>query len=1202
MAAWATAIQPHNTQDTMPCSTRGEFPAFRRHLLPFACIASVLTFGPLPLAAQITEPSSEDVIRLNPFEVIESEDDTFRAMSVGSGSRLRLELKDTPVAYSVINREFIDALGIVDLVEAAAWGTGQSFYQTDNGGDGFGRPSQYFSRGNRTDQGGDSTGPQRNFYQNANNNGDSYAVESYDFGRGPNAALFGSGSDNGGLSGVSSIQSKRARFDNSRTTIAVEYGSWDYRRATIDINRPITDRIGIRINAVDFDRRYWRTRDMQTSRGLTVTATYRITDNLEFRIEGSTEKMESHQVGGGWDEQLTAWDGHTSFRGPITDAMWSNNGTAGANNVANASYGTLSILGLGNGGLGSSAAGLTYGGQPNGVKRESGDLYLFDPYEGSVMNYRNYGSSIRNNNNTRASIWSRNAPNGAFYARGLNSPSDPDYGIGRSFHIKVNGGMPNDVFARAEENSRFRVPTEQFSASIEHEATGQRSKDLNAALTFTYGNFAAEIGGDINRNHNWTTAFDHPQQFGGRSATIDLAMLRPDGTPNNGYLDVINYFAFSRVEPVTKDQTFRVNMGYTADMGRLGSYVFNVQGSTAERDFIETGLNLSLKQGTEARLWHRQVLKTVTHWSDTTRAWTEPTSVTFTDVDWTDPNNPVILAPQTVQPQWVTSFGNVGGGTFLARAPRYTRTENSYALAQMTARWFNDRVIFTGAVRRDRSQGFQRNSLRIEDYPANWNGTTILYRPDAPADYWTMTYVELNNKTGLPVSGKPRLSGNRPRTTINGFSVPNPLYANDRFRDDYNAHASDVRGTNKSLGVVWHATNWLSPYFNFSDTYTPANSTSLDLLGNVRRPVSAYGYDFGANLNILNDRVTLKYNYYRQVRENDSFNTGGISGNINTLYEANHYTDADDSETGRNVIGAQNLQGNDYQVRRNQGYELELSVEGMIPGLRITANGSYGWFSAAEVGPLIREYFPKHVDTYRRVLEDAGGLLDTTQKPIGAPSAPGLAVINPAITAAFPDDQADAVDAYNNMWRAWETLTAGAQTGGRDGTLRTPTQPQMNIVVDYTLQRGLLAGLGMSGGIQWQGRVPLQNRGNQTIIDPNNPSRAVTDPSVSSFDYRFQKGAYQAQANLRYTWNLDNGNSLRLALRVDNPMNYYPPVAGDASLGGGTGFGGYNRQPEGDLSKPNRVPLPDLVAWYKEPLSWRLSATYTFGGGLGRTQ
>jgi len=1181
----------------MPCSIREEFLASCRHTLPFACIVSALVVTTAPrLGAQAT-PTDQEVIRLNPFEVTESQDDSFRAMSVGSGSRLRLELKDTPVAYSVVNREFIDALGIVDLAEAATWTTGQTFYQTDNGGDGFGRPSQYFSRGNLTDQ-GDSFGPQRNFYQNANNNGDSYSVETYDFGRGPNAALFGSGSDSGGLSGVSSIQSKRARFDNSQTKIAFEVGSWDYRRATLDMNRPITDRIGIRINAVDSFRHYWRYRDMQSTRGLTLTTTVRLTDSLEMRAEVSYDRSKSHNTGGGQDEQFTAWDGHTVFRGPITNAMLgsSNSATPGANNVANASYGTIEILGLGNGTSDGSTLGLTWGGTANGVKRENNDLMLYDPYDGTVMNYKYYASSARHANSTRSPIWSRHAPNGAYYVRGSSGAAS--YSSGRSLHVKQ--GLPDDVFARTEENSKYKTPSYRYTATIDHPSTGQRSRDANIALTFTRGNFAAEIGADINKNENFTSAFDHPQSFGGRSATVDLAMLRPDGSPNKGFLDVINYFAVAETRPVTNDRTIRMNMGYTADWGRLGNYVFNIQGSWAKRNFEEEGFNLSMRANSDPRLWYLDVLKIVTHWSDDVRAWKEPAGVplAFTNVDWTNPNDPVVQPTTMTAPQWVRSYG---GGNFLPNGPRKTETINRYALAQVTARWLNDRVVFTGALRRDNSKGKDQRSLDIGDYPANWDGVTTLWKPDAPSDYWSLTYIELNNKTGLPVTGKPRDAASRPRTTINNLSVANPLYANDRFRNDYNAPFSDESGTNKSLGAVWHATNWISPYLNYSDTYTPSNSTSLDMLGQKKRPVSANGYDFGANLSLLNERVTFKYNYYRQIRENDS-NNNAVLGNINSLYSANHYTDGDTTASGRNTRGAANLPGQDYQNRRNSGYELELSVEGLVPGLRVTANGNYGWFSASDVGQLTTQYVKDNATLFREILEDAGGMIDTSQKPANAPSAPGLAVINPAITAAYTNDQQSAVDNYNNLWLNYDTLISGVVTGGRNGTIRTSTQPSINVVVDYTLQRGLARGLGISAGIQWQGRVNLQNYGNQTIINPNNPAVAMDDPSVGVFDYRQMKGSYNSQLNFRYTWRMQTGNSLAFAFRIDNPMDQIGAIVGDNGLGGGTGFGGYNRQPEGDLSKPNRVPVPDQVARYKEGRSYRLSATYTFGGSVSRSQ
>src|SRR5687768_4470911 len=52
----------------------------------------------------------EDAIILSPFEVRTEQDKGFVASSSLAGGRLGSELKDTPVAYSVVTRDLIDAL------------------------------------------------------------------------------------------------------------------------------------------------------------------------------------------------------------------------------------------------------------------------------------------------------------------------------------------------------------------------------------------------------------------------------------------------------------------------------------------------------------------------------------------------------------------------------------------------------------------------------------------------------------------------------------------------------------------------------------------------------------------------------------------------------------------------------------------------------------------------------------------------------------------------------------------------------------------------------------------------------------------------------------------------------------------------------------------------------------------------------------
>ena len=170
---------------------------------PHRALLCALTLAAASLGhAQAVAPAPERsaAVQLSPFEVNTDKDTGFAAASSLAGGRLASDLRDTPVAYSVITRDFIDALNLTDLQSAAEWTT-SSTASVDNGQQNFFfNPVQYTVRG----AGGGR--PQRNFFPQFNN-GDSYNLERYDFGRGPNAVLFG----NGSLGGISSSTTKRAQ-------------------------------------------------------------------------------------------------------------------------------------------------------------------------------------------------------------------------------------------------------------------------------------------------------------------------------------------------------------------------------------------------------------------------------------------------------------------------------------------------------------------------------------------------------------------------------------------------------------------------------------------------------------------------------------------------------------------------------------------------------------------------------------------------------------------------------------------------------------------------------------------------------------------------------------------------------------------------------------------------------------------------------
>ena len=176
------------------------FPRFRL-ALAFASLAVATPFAQQAASPSATtvpaQPVPSAAVVLSPFEVSSERDNGFAAASSLAGGRLAGELRDTPVAYSVITRDFIDALGITDLQSAAEWTT-SSTLNVDNGMQNFfAAPINYTTRGTG------NTRPQRNFFPQYNN-GDSFNLERYDFGRGPNSILFG----NGSLSGVSSSTTK----------------------------------------------------------------------------------------------------------------------------------------------------------------------------------------------------------------------------------------------------------------------------------------------------------------------------------------------------------------------------------------------------------------------------------------------------------------------------------------------------------------------------------------------------------------------------------------------------------------------------------------------------------------------------------------------------------------------------------------------------------------------------------------------------------------------------------------------------------------------------------------------------------------------------------------------------------------------------------------------------------------------------------
>ncbi|MDR2675044.1 MAG: TonB-dependent receptor plug domain-containing protein, partial [Opitutaceae bacterium] len=180
---------------------------------------------PVPAAPEGKPPPaadvSDDVVIMSPFEVQTERDQGFVAASMLTGGRLATDLKDTPIAYTVLTREFIDAMQLADLAEMHEWSTNTQSTQRDGTQYGTGETISIRSRGI-------GTSIQKNFFP-VNYNFDGYNLERLDLARGPNAVLFGSNSLGGAVNSIT----KRALIGKSKLDVRAAYGSWRNLRTTL---------------------------------------------------------------------------------------------------------------------------------------------------------------------------------------------------------------------------------------------------------------------------------------------------------------------------------------------------------------------------------------------------------------------------------------------------------------------------------------------------------------------------------------------------------------------------------------------------------------------------------------------------------------------------------------------------------------------------------------------------------------------------------------------------------------------------------------------------------------------------------------------------------------------------------------------------------------------------------------------------------
>ena len=659
--------------------------------------------APVPLPPKVAEEKSvpAEAVVLSPFEVSTEKDNGFAASGSLAGGRLASELRDTPVAYSVITREFIDALGITDLQAAAEWAT-SSTLNVDNGQQNF-----FNSPVNFTIRGVSSGRGQRNFFPQTNN-GDSFNLERYDFGRGPNSILFG----NGSLGGISSSTTKRAQTNRSFETVQLSVGSWQNYRATFDVNRRLNPKFAVRAAGVWGDSDGWRLKDFDRRKAAFLTTTLKPFSGTEIRVEGEYG-VNSRQSGfTTLDDRFSGWDGRTVFNAPAAATTLPTNANA---------------LGIG---------------------RRGANYFVYDHFGASkaIINYQNDPITLPGGNSTTTPI-------GGFVQGSLPAFNS----AGATLLHAVN--IPSNRFDIAIANSFFRPPSEEFTISPDAPILQQRFKDLQITLNQRLGNFYFEVAGDVNRGNSFVNG---EQNRGSNNTYIDINRVTPDGRANPNFLQPYTDGQFARSFRTVDFKNLRGAAAYVLDT-KWGNFAFNTLGGINENTSVSTFRYLSVAQGADQRIWGflsspaTQNVRIRRYFNQSSRPIPD---LALGTIGYIDPNTGTNT---TIQPKWVIDISR-------RDTEAVNVSDFKYILGSINAKFFKNRLIVLAAVRYDSFDFSTRQQLDKGDYPLNWNGDYRILRPAAPADYAGLTYRQ-RDAAGNPI-GPAQEADIRPRIAPNGDRDP----------------------------------------------------------------------------------------------------------------------------------------------------------------------------------------------------------------------------------------------------------------------------------------------------------------------------------------------------------------------------------------------------------------------------------------------
>jgi len=508
---------------------------------------------------------------------------------------------------------------------------------------------------------------------------------------------------------------------------------------------------------------------------------------------------------------------------------------------------------------------------------------------------------------------------------------------------------------------------------------------------------------------------------------------------------------------------------------------------------------------------------------------------------------------------WVKDIANGSATPSIS----YTTLDTLQAAAK--AKLFRGRLHVLGAVRHDNYLGHNLLSRLPGDYPVDWNGNYYVWRPAAPADYATLSYIPKDASGNPTGAAQPAIA--RPRTGI----VRQAQYATDRYQDDFAPPDVKVRPDTYTVGVVGYLTRDLGAFYNYSTTFNPT-AARQNIFNGFYGPQVAAEWDAGLRHALAGGKLSVSLGYYQGHQNGQIFDPSITpQSNLNTIILATPRVatpPAPASNQGNVRSVAPVPRFFDTRDSISHGWEFEL-IANPTRSWRITLNAAMPRAYQTNVSRDFSRYMQTNETVLRQIVADTGVSIDARTAVASVDTSVPTNVRSP--------------DAGNvaNAWNSLNAIRANIVTG--DQLVSRMPLYSANLFADYTFREGKLKGLRLGGGVNFRDRQAIGYRGADTIVSPANATLAIDDPNVGALDPVYEHGYTLFTAVLGYNFKLTRRLGVQLDLKVDNLLDYSEPLYVNTLL----------RPAGGNLSTPARVATPAQLT-YLTPRNITLSAAVRF--------